>query len=178
MLSGILWTKWGDSVKSEESIRFFNNIAMGSPLDHIVSKEEWENRVRWRDLTDEEQRIICDGGCGINILGFKVIPDFIFKPHCCRHDFGSIRGGDEWVRILVDTGFARGVMDSAMHDPKTKPSYPRIARLYINFVFAIHPKFFDYGPMKTMDEIKEFIAKEKERIKERENRKWWEIWKR
>lgn len=136
---------------------------MGRNVNHIVSKEEWDNRVRWEDLSDEEQEAICDGGCGVNIFGFKIIPDFIFKPHCCRHDFGSVRGGDEYVRILVDSGFARGVMFSAVHHPSSARKYISIARIYLNTVFAVHPRFFDYGPMKDINQIREWIEGEKKK---------------
>jgi hypothetical protein len=122
---------------------------------HIVSEEEYRNRVQWKDLTQEEKDRCCKGSCGLNIFGYKILPDFIFKGCCCRHDFGYLRGGDARVKRLVDMAFKRQMYEEAQQHGNfiTGPCYRTLAYLGANAVVIFGVLAWDYGPMKNKEEI-------------------------
>lgn len=124
---------------------------------YVVTAEEWANRAKYEDLNTTQQRNICDGSCGINILGKKIVPDFVFEADCCRHDFGYLRGGDERVRKAVDNAFYNAMVRDAQN--AGNPLYAKMAVVYYQAVHKFGWMFFRYGPMKNKQEILEAAKK-------------------
>lgn len=134
--------------------------------NYAVTPQEWENRVTWDSLSLCEQMSCCTGSCGIELFGvIKYTPDFVFRSACCRHDFGYLRGGDETVRKLVDRNFKEEIRKLAGNDevtgePRTSEKwwYKRWAELYADAVVRWGWMRFDYGPMKTKEQLLAAIA--------------------
>lgn len=127
---------------------------------YVVTVEEWDARCKWDDLTPEEQELCCGGGCGLELFGVKYIPDFAFRTCCCRHDFHYLRGGDERVRLLGDRNFKEEVRKLAREDettgaPRVRNAwwYKRWAELYAGAVVNGGWLVWDYGPMRSREEI-------------------------
>lgn len=126
---------------------------------YVVSKEEWDARCHWDDLTQYEKGLCCSGGCGITLFGIiKPMPDFNFKPACCRHDFAYLRGGDERVRNLADRNFQEEVLKLAAEMPGNN-LVKRWAITYSNVVKKWGFLAWDYGPMRSKKEILEEAIK-------------------
>ena len=135
-------------------------------MEYVVGAEEWERRCKWDDLSQEEQESCGYGGCGISLFGcIKIIPDFVFKKACWRHDFGYLRGGSEHVRNLIDANFAEEVRKLALEYGRLN-AYRYWAELYAGAVKKIGYMAWDYGPMKTKDQILvEARGKTRQRVK-------------
>jgi len=68
-------------------------------------------RIRFRDLTDEERDIICNG-CGPK--GFPIpVPNFLFKASCDHHDFNYWLGCKRVHRLKADLQFYREMLKDA-----------------------------------------------------------------
>lgn len=132
--------------------------------NYIVTLEEWNNRCKWEHLTAKEQKQICDGGCGINIYGIKIIPDFIFGDSCCHHDFAWFRGGDERVRKIVERAFYYDVQRN-MIKYDAKYYYNFWATAYTNTTNKLGWLKWNYGPMKSKEEILDLAFDRKHNIK-------------
>lgn len=138
-------------------LSWFNHNARA----YVVTADEWEARCQWDDLTQEEQSLCCSGGCGLELWGLKVVPDFQFQTACCRHDFGYLRGGDERVRQLVDRNFKEEVRKLARETIDGKPRaegtwiYKRFAELYAGAVAHGGWISWRYGPMNSKERIME-----------------------
>jgi len=134
-------------------------------LDYVVTREEWEKRCKWDDLSSEEQEACGYGGCGLNLFGcIKIIPDFVFKRACWRHDFGYLRGGSEHIRGLIDSNFAEEVRKLALEYGRLN-AYRYWAEAYIAAVRRVGYMAWDYGPMKGKAEIlEEARKKSKQRV--------------
>jgi len=95
---------------------------------------EDELRVRFRDLTDEERKVICNG-CGPK-GGFIPVPEFIFTACCDHHDFQYWLGCNRKQRKKADLQFLREMMNDAVSYsfPKPRNTYRWLARIYYRAV--------------------------------------------
>lgn len=82
--------------------------------DYIVPHERRSKPCRFRNLTEIEKKVICNG-CGAKGGWFKP-PNYTFTASCNRHDFSYWLGGDEGGRKRADRGF----LDAMLYDAKWK----------------------------------------------------------
>ena len=123
-----------------------------SKRNYVVTPEEWENRCQWEHLTDAEKQLVCQGGCGLDIFGYKIIPNIIFKDCCCHHDFAYLRGGDERVRKICENAFKEELemKVAASEDPAF---FGMWAKAYAATVSKLGWFVWDYGPLRTKEQI-------------------------
>ena len=106
-------------------------------------------KLRYRDLTLEQIKTICNG-CG-GKGGFIDPPEFLFHASCNQHDFYYWRGGTEKDRLEADKAFYRYMQLDAIR-PKSKYmilKYKLIAYIYYKAVRLAGKKFFNYGIQRT-----------------------------
>ena len=96
--------------------------------------DEYELRVRFADLTEEERRVICNG-CGPK-GGFIPVPEFIFNACCDHHDFNYWIGCNRKQRKKADLQFLREMLRDANTYPYPEPrnTYRWLARIYYRAV--------------------------------------------
>lgn len=109
-------------------------------------------KVRWSDLTIEEQKEFGDG-CGALARGLKV-PDFIFEASCKQHDFYYERGGWPWHKVQADWDFYVAMLKDAWRYKALEWFiYSSLATVYFVVVLTISWPFFHYGKWRTKEEI-------------------------
>lgn len=128
--------------------------------EHIVTPQEWANRCQWEHLTPKEQQQVCLGGCGISVLGFKIIPNFIYGDACCHHDFAWLRGGDERVRKIIERAFQQDIQ-RAVSSYYFPYHYNFWGQTYSTVTRKVGWLRWNYGPMKTKDQILELAYNKK-----------------
>ena len=79
--------------------------------NYVVPPERSSKPCRFRNLTDLEIKIICNG-CGAKGGWFKP-PDYCFTASCNRHDFSYWLGGGYLERKRADEGFLRAMLHDA-----------------------------------------------------------------
>lgn len=83
--------------------------------DYRVPPERRSKPCRYRNLTNLEKSVICNG-CGAKGGWFKP-PEYCFTASCNRHDFSYWLGGEYFKRKRADEGFLRAMLWDAVHKP-------------------------------------------------------------
>lgn len=115
-------------------------------------------RVRFRDLTDQEKAIICNG-CGPK-GGPIPVPDFLFTACCDQHDFNYWLGCREVQRKKADLQFYREMLKDAnrVGNHETAAKYRRIAMVYYRAVRLFGWLCFHYaGHQRTRLDLQQQI---------------------
>jgi hypothetical protein len=102
-------------------------------------------KLKYKDLTPEEKRKICNG-CGGK--GGKINPpEFKFNASCNHHDFNYWRGHTESDRRKADKEFYKAMKGDARKLPWYRRSiHFSLAYIYYKAVRISGKKFFYYGP--------------------------------
>lgn len=79
--------------------------------DYRVPIERRSKPCRFRNLTEVEKNVICNG-CGAKGGWFKP-PEYCFTASCNRHDFSYWLGGESFERKRADEGFLRAMIYDA-----------------------------------------------------------------
>ena len=101
--------------------------------------------IRYRDLTEEQKAIICNG-CGPK-GGWVPVPDFCFHASCDHHDFNYWLGCTEADRWKADHQFLVEMLKDAGDDPAKQT----LAITYWLAVRVFGPACFHYAE-KERDE--------------------------
>ena len=80
-----------------------------------IFNNEKSKRVRYRDLTEKQKFIICNG-CGPK-GGWIPVPEFFCHASCDHHDFNYWLGGSEWDRLKADNQFYTEMRKDAGWNP-------------------------------------------------------------
>ena len=100
------------------------------------------SKVRWSDLTPQEQTNFGDG-C-------TFVPDFIFTANCRQHDFNYTRGGSILDKLKADFDMCRFMWSDSQlftHYAVTLAYYLGLTLLPFSYFF------FEWGEYKTLEEI-------------------------
>lgn len=109
--------------------------------------------IHYSELNDNQKKAICNG-CG-GKGGWITPPQFIFKASCNQHDFYSWRGGKEEDRAKADKEFYQAMLEDIKSQPLIKkPYYHLWAFTYYKAVRIFGKKYFNYGAMKTIYDLK------------------------
>lgn len=117
---------------------------------------QYDDLVRWSDLTPDQQDSI-GNGCGPGFL-----PEFITRllfgwfhnTSCNRHDFGYRRGGTGQHRKIVDEGFKTAMRVDANRLSGIKRLIAKIqAPVYYRIVRWFGWLSFYYGSPRSISEI-------------------------
>jgi len=99
--------------------------------------------LRYKDLTPEQRKQICNG-CGTK-GGLIKVPNFIFKASCNQHDFYYWRGGSERDRKIADKAFYKAMREDIKSVKwNLKPYYHIWAFGYYRAVRFFGKKYFNY----------------------------------
>ena len=108
--------------------------------------------LRYKDLTDEQKKVICNG-CG-GKGGWIKPPNFIFKASCNHHDFKYWQGGTEKDREIADKEFYKwmraDIADAVWYK---QPHYHVWAYLYYLFVRGGGKDYFYLGEPRGLCEL-------------------------
>ena len=96
-------------------------------------------RLRFRHLTEEHKRLICNG-CGPK-GGIVPIPDFLFHASCDHHDFNYWIGCNRLHRKKADLQFYREML----RDAGGNPWYKFWAKVYYRAVRWFGASRFYWG---------------------------------
>ena len=108
--------------------------------------------LKYSELTDPQKLYICNG-CG-GKGGLIDPPEFIFNSSCNQHDFYYWRGGSEDDRKNADDSFYNHMMDKVKNTPWYKfYVYKALAWTYYKAVRISGKKFFEYGTMKSLEDL-------------------------
>ena len=126
-------------------------------------------KLSFRDLTPREvtklHRLGVINGCGNNSLvkvvkamfGVNVL-SFFFEARCDHHDYNYWIGGDSKDRKRADKGFYDAMKRDVLLQPKLKrPLYRSVALSYYSMVRAFGRFSFEFGPIKTEEEVRKII---------------------
>lgn len=113
--------------------------------------------VRFRDLTEDEISLLCNG-CG-GKGGPIDPPDWMFEASCNHHDFNYRLGGTEKDRLEADRQFRDAMLRDAERAGNffTRWWYRRMAHLYYRAVRAFGGKYFHYRPEGYEPSIEELV---------------------
>ena len=104
--------------------------------------------IKYSQLTDKQKKAICNG-CG-GKGGWVKPPNFLFKASCNQHDFYYWRGGSEEDRLKADDSF----YEAMLVDVSCSVWYKTVAYIYYIAVRLCGSKYFNYGAMKTLKDLK------------------------
>ena len=95
------------------------------PMSYTVPVERRSKKCRFRNLTQLEIKVICNG-CGSKGGWFKP-PDYRFRASCDHHDFNWWLGGNDLDRELADDKFLREMLHDATFDRcgRRRPAWRR-----------------------------------------------------
>ena len=114
-------------------------------------------RIRFRDLTDYQRQMICNG-CGPK-GGIIPVPQFLFHASCDHHDFNYFVGGHRFQRKKADLQFYREMLKDAGIDPW----YRFWAQVYYRAVRWFGIFHFHWGTQRDLNDL-ERIMIEKEKL--------------
>jgi len=109
--------------------------------------------LRYRDLTPEQKKFICNG-CGSK-GAFVKVPNFLFLASCNKHDFYYWRGKSQEDRQKADDSFYRWMKkDIATAVWYKKPYYHVWAYVYYKAVVIEGREHFSYrDSYKTVEDL-------------------------
>lgn len=115
-------------------------------------------KVRYRDLTEDQENYICNG-CKGKGHWFDP-PEFLFTASCNHHDFNYWIGHTEEDRKKADWEFYQAMLDDANEAPWWKRWWYRLlAYAYYKAVRLFAKDYFYYGPAeKTLEDLEKEIA--------------------
>jgi hypothetical protein len=116
-------------------------------------------KIRFKDLTEEQKKFICNG-CG-GKGGSIQPPNFFFKADCNHHDFNYFLGFTEAHRKEADYQFWCAMKEDVRNQHWWKrPFFYTMAYTYYRAVRWCGKKFFYYGTQeRTLEDLQEQMKK-------------------
>ena len=108
-------------------------------------------RIRFRDLTDYQRQMICNG-CGPK-GGIIPVPEFLFHASCDHHDFNYWVGGNRFQRKKADLQFYKEMV----RDAEGNGYYKFWAKVYYRAVRWFSAPYFHWGTQRNRNDLERII---------------------